>query len=430
MEVGKSEDSMDERETGQHPQEQPHHASYQQDREQEHHIVMKLPWWRSPLVGYLICPFLIAVVSIADLIIEWHRLKLYTTSAPFFLATTLIAWLWGIGPALLGVVLGFLALDAIIVPPYGIFTYEGWSDLIIYLPFILSQLLVVLITVQLERAKQRSFVAEQRAQLQAQRLAEVNQTLARSNQQLDQLNVHLTEINQLKDYFLSQASHELKTPITTIRGHTQLILRRLARSQRAVTEQLSLPTYLQRIEEQTRRLQALIEDLLDISSLNAGKIPLRLTQCNIGDLCRKVIEDQHALSNRSIELELSSESLILHGDSQRLTQVIINLVNNAVKYSFEDSIIRVYASQDSSHLTLAIHNNGHPISPEQQMHIFEPFYRTPEVECSSIRGSGLGLAISKEIVEQHEGRIGVESSEGKGTTFFVELPLQITCPIA
>jgi signal transduction histidine kinase len=420
---------MDKRETRQRPQEQPYQASSQQDGEEERSLVMKLSWWRSPLFGYLLCPFLISIAAVADLIMRWFGLNMYTTDGPFYLATVLIAWLWGVGPALLGIVLGFLVLDTVIVPPHGVFTFNGWGDVGIYLPFITTQLLVVLITAEREKARQRSFVAEQKVQGRAQELAEVNQALAQNNQHLEQLNSHLAEVNQLKDYFLSQASHELKTPITTIRGHTQLILRRLARPQKAVTEQLSLPPYLERIEEQTHRLQVLIEDLLDISSLNAGKIPLRLTQCNIGNLCRKVIEDQQALSNRHIELVLPPEPLTLQADSQRLTQVIINLVSNAVKYSPEDSVVRVCVSQDSSHLILTIHNDGRAISPEQQIHIFEPFYRAPEVEFSSIQGSGLGLAISKEIVERHEGQIWVESSEEKGITFFVELPLQVVCPI-
>src|SRR5262249_51224675 len=160
------------------------------------------------------------------------------------------------------------------IPPYGVLTFNGWEDITIYLPFIVTQLLVVLVTARLEKAQQRSFAAEQQAQTRAQELAEVNQALAQSNDHLGQLNGHLAEVNQLKDYFLSQASHELKTPITTIRGQTQLVLRRLARSQQAIPEQLSLPTHLEKIEEQTRRLQALIEDLLDISSLNSGQIPL------------------------------------------------------------------------------------------------------------------------------------------------------------
>jgi signal transduction histidine kinase len=417
---------MEEKGKYRHPQEQAYQAALRQQREQDRHSVTKLPWWRTPLVGYLVCPLLIGVAAIIDLTLQWHGLHLYTTSATFYLAEVVIAWLWGVGPALLGMVLGFLLLDSLIIPPYGVFTFNGWNDMVIYLPFIVTQLLVVLITAQRERAKRRSFVAEQRAQTYAQELAETNQALAHSNYDLEQLNSHLAQVNQLKDYFLSQASHELKTPITTIRGQAQLVLRRLARSPQGVPEQLSLPTHLEKIEEQTRYLQALIEDLLDISSLNSGKISLRLTRCDLAVLCSKVIEDQRALSGRRIELELPAEPLILQADAQRLTQVIINLTSNAVKYSPESSVICISASKASSYLIIAFHNDGPAIPQEQKIHIFEPFYRTPEAARSSIQGSGLGLAISKDIVERHEGQIWVESSEEKGTTFFVRLPL--ICP--
>jgi signal transduction histidine kinase len=419
---------MEEKERDRHPREQAYQAALRQQREQDRRLVMKLPWWRTPLVGYLVCPFLMGLATIIDLAFQWHRLRMYTASAPFYLANVVLAWLWGVGPALLGIVLGFFLLDLVVVPPYGLFTFNGWSDVVIYLPFIVTQLVVVLITAQRERAKRESLAAEQRARAYAQELAGTNQALAHSNYDLEQLNSHLAEVNQLKDYFLSQASHELKTPITTIRGQAQLVLRRLAKSPQGVPERLSLPTHLEKIEEQTRSLQTLIEDLLDISSLNSGKISLRLTQCDLAVLCSKVIEDQRALSGRRIELELPAEPLILQADTQRLTQVIINLASNAVKYSPENSVICVSASQDYSHLIIAFHNDGPAIPQEQKNRIFEPFYRAPTAERSSIQGSGLGLAISKEIIERHEGQIWVESSEENGTTFFVRLPLQGVCP--
>jgi signal transduction histidine kinase len=408
------------REKNLHPHEQAYQTPHRQHREDHRHSGTHLPWWRSTLVGYLICPFLIGIASVADIGLQSLGLKLYTTSAPFYLANVIIAWLWGIGPALLAIALGFFALDIFVVPPFGAFTYNGWSDAVLYLPFIITQLFVILITAQREKARHQSFAAEQRAQTHAQELADANQALAQSNHHLEQLTSHLEEVNQLKDYFFSRASHELKTPITTIRGQTQLVLRRLARSPQANSEQLSLPTDLQKIESQTYRLHALVDDLLDMSTLSSGKIPLRLTLCNLGSLCSEVIEDQRALSGRRIELELPSEPVILQADCQRLTQVIINLVTNAVKYSPENAMILIRISQESSHIILTVHNDGPAIPQEQQAHVFDPFYRAPGLEYSSIQGWGLGLSISKEIVERHGGQIWVESSEGKGTTFFLQ----------
>jgi signal transduction histidine kinase len=264
-----------------------------------------------------------------------------------------------------------------------------------------------------QETKQESFTAEQKAQ-----------QLEEEVQCLKQENKLLREANRLKNLCISQASHELKTPITSIRCQTQLILRRLAQSQQVVPDQLSLPTYLEKIEEQTHRLQALIENLLDGNYYNSDKTPLQITQCNFGNLCCEILEDQRAFSDREIELDLPVAPLVLSGDSRRLAQVIINLVGNALKYSLENTVIRVCASQEPGYLILTVHNDGPAIQEAQQKYIFEPFYRTLEAECSGIQGLGLGLSISKEIVERHAGQIWVESSEEKGTTFFVRLPLQ------
>src|SRR5579864_2183157 len=246
-----------------------------------------------------------------------------------------------------------------------------------------------------QRSEQESFTAEQ-----------MTQELAEEVQRLKQANQRLIEANRL---MISQAVHELKTPITFIRCQTQLILRRLAQSPQAIPEQLSLPADLEKIEEQTCRLQALVEDLLDGNSFHSSKFPLRLAPCNFGDLVNEIIKDQCACSGRAIELEIPVVPLILLADSRRLSQVIINLVGNAIKYSLENTVIRVSALQETEHLILTVRNYGHVIQEEQQKLIFEPFYRTLEAEYSGVQGLGLGLSIIKEIVEQHAGKIWVES---------------------
>jgi signal transduction histidine kinase len=177
------------------------------------------------------------------------------------------------------------------------------------------------------------------------------------------------------------------------------------------------------VEAQTYRLNLLVNDLLNLSSLRSGKLPLQIAPCDVCLLCRNVVEDQRALVDHLIDLKLPHDPLILQADEGRLSQVVINLVVNAIKYSPPDSIVCVDVSLKGTLLILAVHNNGSVIPQEQQENIFEPFYRTREAQTSATQGWGLGLAISKEIVEQHGGRLWVESSEEKGTTFFVALPL-------
>ena len=211
--------------------------------------------------------------------------------------------------------------------------------------------------------------------------------------------------------------------MTMILGQTQMSLRRMNRSGETSENWSALRQYLEIVEAQALNLRMLIDELFDLSSVRAGQFPLRLTRCDLGSLCCGVIKDQQAFSDRSIELELPSEPLLLQADEKRLVQVLVNLVNNAIKYSPENTTIHVRVHPEHVHLILEVHNEGTALSPVQLEQIFEPFYRTPDAENSPIKGWGLGLAISKEIVERHGGQIWAESSEGKGITFFVKLPI-------
>jgi signal transduction histidine kinase len=413
-------------ETDQYPQEQPLHPLSRLYREWSHHFVLNSPWWRSAPVGYLICALLMGIALLVSHLEQLFAVKSYISGAPFSLVTIVVALLWGVGPALFAIVLGFILLDSFVISPYGLFSFNGWGDAAMYGPYILGELIVIIIVAQRERSQRRVLAAELKVYKHEKAVA--SQALTQSNQQLEQFNRQVERENQLKDMYLSRAAHELKTPITTIRGQTQLALRRLAKSQQIAPEQISLQTLLEKIEEQTHRLHTLIDDLIAANSLSSRKVSLRITWCNLGHLCHEVVTDQQALSDHHIELELPSEPIMLQADCQRLTQVVGNLVTNAVKYSPENTTIGVCASQEFPDAIITVHNKGHPIPPEQQPYIFEPFYRTPEAAHSSIQGWGLGLWICKEIVELHKGQIWVESSEAKGTSFFVQLPLPVAYP--
>jgi len=249
------------------------------------------------------------------------------------------------------------------------------------------------------------------------------QELETANQRLVQANEQLERANYLKDYVILRSSHELRTPMTTILGRTQLALHRLNRLGETPENWSALRQYLEIIEAHAQNLRILIDDLFDLSSVRSGQFPLRLTQCDLGGLCRDVIQDQQAFSDRSIELELPSDSLLIQADDKRLAQVLVNLVNNAVKYSPEHTTIHVRVRREHAYVILEVHNESKALSQAELEHIFEPFYRTLDAENSPIKGWGLGLTISKEIVERHGGQIWAESSEGKGITFFVKLPI-------
>jgi signal transduction histidine kinase len=229
----------------------------------------------------------------------------------------------------------------------------------------------------------------------------------------------VTEVHQLqrnKDEFLAVVSHELKTPVTSIKGYAQLLGRR------AVREHLQASTIssLGVIERQANRMQQLIESLLDLSRWDLGKLKFEPQQINMSELVRHTADLAGMTSeSRSIDLRLPTLPVWIRGDEQRMEQVVTNLLLNAIRYSPGGETITVSLQEDDD-VRLIVRDRGIGIPPEARLRIFERFYRGPGM--TSLTGLGIGLYISKNIVEQHGGRITVESEVGAGSTFVVTLP--------
>jgi signal transduction histidine kinase len=325
------------------------------------------------------------------------------------LVIVLVALLWGIGPALLSVILSTLSLDYFYISPEYQVSFQSWNSLIQILPFFLIGILIAIISGQREAARRRALFAEH--------------ALKEHADNLEQANQDLIEVNEMKDQFISMASHELKTPLTTIRGQAQVMLRRLSKQKELPREFMDVRTALEKIDEQTYRLNALVDDLLDLGSIRAGKIELRLGRCDLCEICRNVVDEQYLLTGRVIEVVLPEIPVLLEADSERLSQVGNNLVSNAIKYSPDGSPVKVSVVRQENTARLTVQDFGQGIEKEQLKHIFEPFYRAPDAESLKKSGWGLGLVICKDIVERHGGRIWCESRKGEGSTFYVELPL-------
>jgi signal transduction histidine kinase len=216
---------------------------------------------------------------------------------------------------------------------------------------------------------------------------------------------------QAKDELLAIVGHELRTPLSSIKGYGQLMARQLAT-----------------VQEQVQRLDGLIDDVMDTARAEGGRLNLRREPLSISDLVRSACDRFCATHPaRQLDKELGAHSLI-EGDAGRLNQVMDNLLSNAAKYSPPDTPIRVRTATDSEWVRVSIADSGMGIAPQHLPRLFDRFYRVPGDDPATPPGFGLGLSIVRDLVEAHGGRVEV-ASEGLGTgcTFTVVLP--VTLPL-
>ena len=227
-------------------------------------------------------------------------------------------------------------------------------------------------------------------------------------------------VERRKDAFISMASHELKTPVTSLKGFTNILQRRLTRQGDAQGLH-----YLARMDAQLDRLTALVSELLDISRMQTGKLPLREEPVALDTLLEETVEAMQATTVTHRLLIEGSTGAQVMGDQERLRQVFVNLLTNAIKYSSNADriIVRLVRDDAGRQAIVSVQDFGIGINKEHHEHIFERFYQVADAEEKTYPGLGIGLYISREIVERHLGHLWVESSKGHGTTFFVALPL-------
>jgi PAS domain S-box-containing protein len=229
------------------------------------------------------------------------------------------------------------------------------------------------------------------------------------------------ELERRKDEFISMASHELKTPITVLKGFAQLIQRRL--EQQGVSE---LVQYLAPMQTQLDRLTRLVNELLDVSKIQAGRLDYAQETVDLDAVVHEVVEFlQQTSATHTIRLSGTSQAHIV-GDRDRLSQVFTNLLTNAIKYSPQGQYVDVQIVPSAETVTVSVHDYGVGIARAHQGKIFERFYRVQDYHDKTFPGLGMGLYISQQIVERHGGTLWVVSEEGQGATFSVSLPLPHT----
>ena len=236
---------------------------------------------------------------------------------------------------------------------------------------------------------------------------------------------HQVEVDRLKSEFVATVSHELRTPMTPIKGYVEFLLMGGAGD---INEQQQ--QFLGIIKSNIDRLSILVNDLLDVSRIEAGKVALSFQPIDLQELIndamvdvqRKTIE---AEMNLPFELQIPSDLPSVYGDVERIRQILSNLLDNAYKYSPDGSMVTITAKHQNSEIQVTIKDQGIGIFPDEHERIFERFFRGENHFVMATAGTGLGLPIVRELVEMHSGRIWVESSgvPGEGSAFIFTLPI-------
>ncbi len=240
--------------------------------------------------------------------------------------------------------------------------------------------------------------------------------------EIDEKGRQLEVASKHKSQFLANMSHELRTPLNAILGYTELILDSIygepSEKMRAV---------LERLQSNGRHLLGLINDVLDLSKIEAGQLTLSLHDYSLSDLVHGVVsavEPLAAEKRLAFTAEVAPDLPRGHGDERRLSQVLLNLVGNAIKFT-DKGEVAIRASATNGAFTVAVCDTGPGISAADQAKIFEEFQQADSSITRKKGGTGLGLSIAKRIIEMHGGRIWVESEPGKGSTFYFTLPVRV-----
>ena len=229
----------------------------------------------------------------------------------------------------------------------------------------------------------------------------------------------IKELDQQKDHFISIASHELKTPITSIKGYIQIL-----GSIYEESEDAFLKKSLAAVDKQIAKLTNLISDLLDLSKLKLGNLHLVKESFNLNELIEEVVEEMKLVKrDYTFDVSIKTDENVF-ADRERISQVLVNFLTNAIKYSPRNKLIHVESYLKDQYFTVVVRDHGIGIHKKSQEKIFERFYRVEGKNEKTYPGFGIGLFISSEIVHRHNGKIGVKSSPGEGSEFFFSLPAE------
>jgi len=225
----------------------------------------------------------------------------------------------------------------------------------------------------------------------------------------------IKQLNMRKDEFIGVAGHELRTPITTIKGYLQLLE---DHASEAIGKE-----FIEKALRQVNKLNRLVTDLLDVTKIQSGRLEYNMTTCLLLPLVRESVDMvQQIYTSHRIEVELPAEDIVITADGAKIEQVMINFLINAIKYSPAADRVALRVKKEAGRAVIVVRDWGIGIAPEHLENIFDRYYRVVSSE-HVIGGLGIGLYISREIVQRHGGEIWVESDPAKGSVFYFSLPL-------
>lgn len=234
----------------------------------------------------------------------------------------------------------------------------------------------------------------------------------------------LHELDEQKDLFIAMVSHELKTPITSIKGYVQMMQQKYSANDDAF-----LINALATVNKQIGRTTKLISDLLDVSKIKSGRLPLHKEEFVLNNLVQEMINEVHHLNTIYQFHFLEEANALVFADRERIGQVLINLLTNAVKYSPRNKEIKIKTFVTNECISVSVEDFGIGINAHDQKKIFEQFYRVEGTNESKFSGFGIGLFIASQIVQKHNGSITVQSNPGKGSVFSFSLPFEQLLPV-
>ena len=251
--------------------------------------------------------------------------------------------------------------------------------------------------------------------------AEMVERLGRRTRELEADNEKLSDLNHMKDVFLGTASHELKTPLTSVIAYAELLDDHEGKLSRDQARE-----FVGRLRAEAQRLLGLIEDILDLSRLESGKLVMKPRALDITEVVRGAVETTRALAQKfgvAIEVEPAVGLPQLSVDEVKIRQVLVNLLVNAIKFSPRGEPVRVRTVLDGACVRVEVNDRGPGIEPDTATHIFELFGQAVPEDGETRGGLGIGLHLVKRITELHGGHVGVNSRPGEGSTFWIRLPM-------